>query len=140
MVLKPLATVFKRTRAGQRPSRGPLWVVVLGLLAAALACRGPGGPPGLVFTPNQLPPATVGKPYSVAVTITQNLTPVGQMTVGLADLPPGLNFAFIKGQNAAQIGGTPLKAGTYKFTVSAWCFGTNSSGQTGHQDYTVIVQ
>ena len=139
-MVKPAARGYMRTRAGQQQNPSLLWVIVLALLAAALACRGPGGPPGLVFTPTQLPPAAVGQPYSVAVTITQNITPVGQMTVGLADLPPGLNFAFIKGQNAAQIGGTPLKAGTYKFTVSAWCFGTNSSGQTGHQEYTVVVQ
>lgn len=139
-MVKPSARVFMRTRVRQQPNPGPLWVVILGLLAAALACRGPGGAPDLAFTPDQLPPATVGQPYSVTVTISQNRTPVGQMTVGLADLPPGLNFAFLKGQNAAQIGGTPLKAGTYKFTVSGWCFGTNTTGQTGHHDYVVVVQ
>ena len=46
----------------------------------------------------------------------------------------------IKGQDAAQIGGTPRKSGTFKFTVSAWCFGTNTSGQFGHHDYILVVQ
>ena len=58
----------------------------------------------------------------------------------LGHLPPGLNFAFFKGQGRAEISGTPRKPGTYKFTVSAWCFGTNTSGQTGHHDYELIVQ
>lgn len=138
-MVKQLTKVFTRTGASRRQYPRLGLVALLGLLAAALACRGPGGPPDLVFTPDELAPASIGQPYSATITITQNLTPVGQMTVSLADLPPGLNFAFIKGQDVAQIGGTPLKAGTFKFTVSAWCFGTNASGQTGHHDYTVVV-
>ncbi len=96
--------------------------------------------PALVFTPDQLSPATAGQSYTATITITQNATPVGEMTVSLADLPPGLNFAFIKGQDAAAIGGTPLTTGTYTFTVSAWCLGTNTAGQTGRHTYTVVVK
>ena len=110
------------------------------LLSALLACRGAGGPAALAFSPAQLPPATAGQPYQAIITVTQNTTPVSQMTVGLADLPPGMNFAFIRTQNAAEISGTPQRAGTYKFTISAYCFGTNVSGQTGHQDYQLVVQ
>jgi hypothetical protein len=126
--------------SGLRRRYWPWSITLLALLSAALACRGPGGPPDLLFTPDQLPPATIGQPYTASITISQNLTPVGQMSVSLADLPPGLNFAFAKGQDAAQIGGTPRKSGTYKFTVSAWCFGTNTAGQLGHHDYILVVQ
>ena len=110
------------------------------LLSAALACRGGGGPAVLAFSPDQLPPATAGQPYQVLITVSQNTTPVFQMSVGQADLPPGLSFAFIRNQNAAEISGTPQRAGTYHFTVSAYCFGTNVSGQTGHHDYQLVVQ
>ena len=135
-----LIRLFRSLRASGHHLAWPWMVALLALLAAALACRGPGGPPALVFTPDQLPPATLGQPYTAAITISQNITPVGQMSVSLADLPPGLNFAFVKGQDAAQIGGTPRKSGTFKFTVSAWCFGTNTSGQFGHHDYILVVQ
>ena len=135
-----LALIFPRARDNKGPYRSRWLVALLGLLAAALACRGPGGVSELVFTPDQLPPATVGQPYSATITITQNRTPVGQMSINLADLPPGLKFEFIKGKDAARISGTPLSAGTFKFTVSAWCYGTNIAGQTGDHDYTVVVQ
>jgi hypothetical protein len=113
---------------------------IICLLGAALACRGAGGPPALVFSPDQLPPASAGQPYSAIITVTSNVSPVSQMSVGLADLPPGLNFTFIRSQNAAEISGTPRRSGSYKFTISAWCFGTNVSGQSGHHDYQLVVQ
>jgi Putative Ig domain len=138
--------VWKLVRriAQSRATRGPhaaRWIVSLAcLLSGTLACRGLGGPASLAFSPDQLPAATVGQAYQAVITVTQNSTPVGQMSVGLADLPPGMNFAFIRSQNAAEISGTPSRAGTYQFTVSAWCFGTNVSGQTGHHDYQLVVQ
>ena len=96
--------------------------------------------PALVFKPNQLASATIGQRYLARITITQNVTPVGEMSVASGGLPPGLNFTFRQGENAAEINGTPSKAGSYKFTVSAWCFGMNVSGQTGNHDYQLIVQ
>jgi hypothetical protein len=127
-----------KARLAAKPN---MWMAaVLVLMSATLACRGLGGPATLVFSPDQLPPATAGQPYQAIISITQNTTPVGQMSVGLADLPPGLNFAFLRSQNAAEISGTPQKTGTYKFTVSAWCFGTNTQGQSGHKDYQLLVQ
>jgi Putative Ig domain len=128
------------TRAKHSLNVGRWLVAVACLLSGVLACRGVGGPASLAFSPDQLPSAPAGQPYSAIITVTQNATPVGQMSVGLAGLPPGLNFAFLGSQNAAEISGTPLRAGTYKFTVSAWCFGTNVSGQSGHHDYLLVVQ
>ena len=123
--------------AGRRHS--PRWgLAALALVLATLACRG-GGSSTLAFSPDQLPDATAGHIFSATITITQNATPVGQMTVAPGDLPPGLSFTFLKGQDSALLSGTPLHAGTYKFTVSAWCFGTNTAGQTGHHDYQLVV-
>jgi hypothetical protein len=96
--------------------------------------------PALEFKPSQLAAATVGKRYRARITIAQNVTPVGEMSVASGNLPPGLTFTFQQRQSAAVISGTPSKAGTYKFTVSAWCFGTNVSGQTGKQVYQLVVQ
>ena len=119
--------------------RPPRWVLAaLALILTTLACRGGGGP-ALAFSPDQLPDATVRQIFSATISITQNATPVGQMTVAPGDLPPGLSLTFLKGQDAALLSGTPLHAGTYKFTVSAWCFGTNTAGQTGHHDYQLVV-
>lgn len=127
-------------QAAPRPYSARWLLAVVCLVSGALACWGGGGRPALVFTPNQLASAAVGKPYSATITITQNVTPVGQMSVASGDLPPGLTFTFKKGQDAADISGTPSQAGTYKLTVSVWCFGTNVSGQTGQHDYQIVVQ
>jgi len=117
------------------------WLVALAcLLSGTLACRGLVGPTALVFSPDQLPPATTGQPYHAVISVTQNVTPVFQMSVDVAKLPPGLSFAFLRGQNAAEITGTPLQAGSYKFTVTALCYGTNVAGQTGGHDYQLVVQ
>jgi hypothetical protein len=119
----------------------PNWLIpIMALLCASLACLGGGGQPALVFSPDQLPSAALGQPYSAIIIITQNVTPVGQMSVARAELPPGLTFIFQKGQSAGEIKGVPSQAGTFKFTVSAWCFGTNISGQSGHHDYQLVVQ
>ena len=96
--------------------------------------------PNLVFTPDHLAPAAVGRPFRALITVTQNVTPVGEMSVASGGLPPGLSFTFKQGENGAEINGTPSKAGRYKFNVSAWCFGMNVSGQTGNHDYELIVK
>jgi hypothetical protein len=69
---------------------------ILVLLLSTLAGRG-GGPRALVFSPDKLPDAVVGQPYSALIAITQNVTPVGQLSVAPADLPPGLTLTFKQG-------------------------------------------
>jgi len=34
----------------------------------------------------------------------------------------------------------PTETGTFKFTVGAWCLGTNVSGQTGQREYELVVK
>lgn len=107
----------------------------------SLACllfmpgRGP-----LVFQPETLPEAQVGAPYEAKISITGNVTPAGAFSVQENTLPPGLTMETLQDENAARVFGTPTKAGTYKFSVFVWCYGTNVSGQTGEKEYTLLVK
>ena len=42
--------------------------------------------------------------------------------------------------NTIQISGTPTVSGTFNFTISVWCYGTNVSGQTADQQYVLVVK
>lgn len=97
--------------------------------------RGP-----LVFSPVSLPPARVGQVYEAKIAISNNDTPVGQVSVASADLPPGISLRHIDMEDSATLRGIPTQAGTYTFTLSAWCYGTNVSGQTGEKVYTIVVE
>ena len=56
-------------------------------------------------------------------------------------LPDGLQLVLGDNHdNTMRISGTPTAAGTYHFTISVWCLGTNVSGQTGTQVYTLVVK
>ena len=116
-----------------------LWAPGLLLAAALLACRG-GQRPALVFSPTELPEAQVSQVYSATITVSENVTPVGGMSVDISALPAGLEFTFDETARAATISGTPTETGTFKITVSAWCFGTNVSGQTGEHEYQLVVK
>jgi hypothetical protein len=116
-----------------------LAALVTFIIMAALSVSACGGNP-LTFYPSQLPEAVNGQNYQVSITITGNKTPVGQIGVDSGTLPAGLNLSFERGQSSAVISGTPQSAGTYNFTIGAWCMGTNKAGQTGHMDYTLVVK
>ena len=55
-------------------------------------------------------------------------------------LPAGLVMQYDKDANVAEISGTPEEDGSFEFTVSAACLGTNVSGQTGQQRYELLVK
>jgi hypothetical protein len=115
-----------------------LWVPGVLLAAALLACGD--RRPALVFSPAELPEAHVGQPYSATISVSGNVTPVGDMFVESGTLPAGLQLIFDKASRTAQISGTPTKTGTFKFTAGAWCLGTNISGQTGQREYELAVK
>ncbi|MBN1954092.1 MAG: hypothetical protein JW900_03475 [Anaerolineae bacterium] len=115
-------------------------ILPLLLLFGFLLCGCESQGPMLIFSPAELPPATVGQPYQVTIVVSENDTPVGDMFVEDGSLPPGLAFVFLEGADSAEISGTPTEAGTFEFTVGAWCFGTNVSGDTGQQLYTLVVE
>jgi len=95
----------------------------------------------LAFEPASLslPEAKAGAAYETRIQITQNTTPVGDISISNGALPAGLEFEFIDGEDAALIHGTPQEAGTFTFTISVWCFGTQVSGQSGEKDYELKV-
>jgi hypothetical protein len=108
------------------------------LVAVAVACGGPSRP-ALRFEPDRLSNASVGKPYIAALHVRNNSTPVFAMNISMGVLPPGVSLAYKRGSDSAEIRGTPTKAGHFSFAVSAMCFGTNVSGQTGEKLYEIDV-
>jgi hypothetical protein len=105
-------------------------------LTAVLGCRSP-----LQFSPATLPDAQVGSPYAATITVSQAATPVGGASVQDGALPAGLDLVLgEKHDDTIQISGTPTVAGTFSFTISVWCMGTQVSGQTATQGYTLVVK
>ena len=110
------------------------------LLLASLACIvSPLLRSSLVFSPDALPAAQVNQPYSVDITVSKNATPMFEAGVADGSLPDGLTVELQQDENLVRISGTPTEAGTYTFTISVACYGTNVSGQTGTKDYTLVV-
>ena len=107
-------------------------------LTAVLGCT---PRPPLEFSPATLPDAHVGSPYAATITVGQAATPVGGASVQDGTLPAGLDLELAKEPiNTIHISGTPTVAGTFSFTVYVWCYGTNVSGQTATQGYTLVVK
>ena len=97
--------------------------------------------PALQFSPATLPDAQVGSSYAATITVSQAVTPVGGASVQDGALPAGLDLALAKQpDNTIQISGTPTVSGTFSFTISVGCYGTNVSGQTATQGYTLVVK
>ena len=115
------------------------WIVLLAVLAVCLAgCNMGRGPIG--FTPDRLPDGHTGQSYEAIIQVTNNQTPVGDIYISSGALPDGMTLEFTRGSaTSATLTGTPTVAGTYVFTVSAWCLGTNVSGQSGEQNYSLVV-
>jgi len=97
--------------------------------------------PALVFSPETLPAASVGEPYEVTISVSENVTPTGDFYLADGEvLPPGLSLGEVNQQESSvTISGTPTEAGTYTFTVNVWCYGTSVSGQMGSMEYTITV-
>ncbi|MGZ8800969.1 MAG: Ig domain-containing protein [Aeromicrobium sp.] len=97
--------------------------------------------PALEFSPLTLPDAQVGSSYAATITVSQAATPVGGASIQDGALPAGLDLALAKEHdNTIHISGTPTVAGTFSFTIHVWCYGTQVSGQTATQGYTLVVK
>ena len=112
---------------------------VLALVGAVLACRWRIDDPPLVFSPAELPEAQAGQPYKITITVTGNITPVNIIYIENENLPEGLSLHYEERDNSAEILGTPLEPGEYEITITAFCLGTNVSGQKVEQKYTLVV-
>jgi hypothetical protein len=107
-------------------------------LTAVLGCT---PRPALQFSPATLPDAQLGSSYAATITVGQAVTPVGGAGVDDGALPAGPDLALAKEpENTIQVSGTPTVAGTFTFTIYVWCYGTNVSGQTATQGYTLVVK
>jgi hypothetical protein len=120
--------------------------VILGIacaiaLTAVLGCTLLQNRPALEFSPATLPDAQVGSSYSATITVEKAVTPVGGAGIQDGALPAGLELALVgEPINTISISGTPTAAGTFSFTISVWCYGTNVSGQTATQQYVLVVK
>ena len=94
----------------------------------------------LQFSPDKLPDVQVGRVYKVVITLSNQRTPAFNMGAGKDSLPPGLTGTFDQGKQTYTLAGTPSRAGTYSLTVSALCYGTNVSGQSGQKEYQLVIQ
>jgi hypothetical protein len=118
-------------------NRFPLLLMTLFLAIPALAC---GKSNALVFSPEKLSEGQAGLPYKAVISLTNQNTPAFSMGAPVENLPPGLTGTFDQEKQTYIISGTPTQPGTYKFTVSAICYGTNVSGQSGEKDYELVVR
>jgi hypothetical protein len=136
------ATVLPEEASSRKPRRrDPLLALVACTLAATVVSGCWLVPrPTLEFSPTTLDDAQVGVPYAVTIAVNQAETPVGGATIQDGALPDGLDLALVEHQTKLQISGTPTIAGTFHFTISVWCLGTNVSGQTGTRAYTLVVK
>ena len=107
-------------------------------LTAVLGCT---PRPALQFSPATLPDAQVGSAYAATITVSQAVTPVGGASVQDGTLPAGLDLTLtMEPADTIQISGTPTVSGTFSFTISVWCRGTNVSGQAATQQYVLVVK
>jgi hypothetical protein len=115
---------------------GPYFVKVQGaggsagdyLLSISLGC-GVGGGPELSLSPDGLPNATLGQPYSQAVSASGGNAPSG-FTLADGTLPAGVTLS-----PDGTIAGTPTQSGAFPFTVEA----NDGTGALGHRGYTLTV-
>lgn len=111
------------------------------VLFLALACfPDPRPRPRLELDPAELPAARLGVPYEARITVSGNVTPVYMVLVAEGNLPDGLNLEYVEHDVFATITGTPTRAGTFSFTISARCLGTSVSGQVGEMKYVLEVK
>ena len=126
--------------ARRRRNRGSVRALIAGAIALTVVF-GCTPRPALQFSPATLPDAQTGSPYAATITVTEAATPVGGASVQDGALPAGVDLVLAKQPiNTIQISGTPTVSGTFNFTISVGCYGTNVSGQTADQQYVLVVK
>jgi hypothetical protein len=94
----------------------------------------------LKIEPDSLPNAQTGVEYEVEIRVSDNVTPVNNVSVSSGTLPAGLDLVFVDGEDGAKISGVPEETGTFTFTVAVGCKGTMVSGQTAEKEYVIVVE
>jgi hypothetical protein len=96
--------------------------------------------PPLVFSPDKLPNAYIGKIYHVEIRLTNAKTPPFYFYMVEDKLPKGLKFMWEDRMPSAILESTPEESGTFTITLSVGCLGTNISGQVGSKKYILIIE
>ena len=94
----------------------------------------------LQFSPDKLPDGQVGQAYKAVISLSNQRTPAFNMGADKDSLPPGLTGIFDQEKQTYTLAGTPTRAGTFSLTVSAVCYGTNVSGQSGEKEYRLVIK
>jgi hypothetical protein len=94
----------------------------------------------LKIEPDSLPNAQTGVEYEVEIHVSDNVTPVNNVSISSRTLPAGLDLVFVDGVDGAKISGVPEETGTFTFTVSVSCFSTMVVGQTAEKEYVIVVE
>ena len=94
----------------------------------------------LKIEPKSLPNAQTGVEYEVEIRVSDNVTPVNNVSISSGTLPAGLELVFVDHVNGAKISGIPKETGTFTFTVSISCFSTMVIGQSAEKEYTIVVE
>ena len=94
----------------------------------------------LKIEPKSLPNAQTGVEYEVEIRVSDNVTPVNNVSISSGTLPAGLELVFVDHIDGAKISGIPKETGTFTFTVSVSCFSTMVVGQSAEKKYTIVVE
>jgi hypothetical protein len=94
----------------------------------------------LQFSPDTLPDGQVGQAYKVVISLSNQRTPAFNLGAKKESLPAGLAGTFDQGKQTYTIEGTPIQAGVFPLTISALCYGTNVSGQSGEKEYRLVIK
>ncbi len=94
----------------------------------------------LKFEPDFLPNAQAGTAYEAQIRVSDNVTPISDVSISAGALPAGLELALVSRDEGIMISGTPEEPGTFTFTVFVSCFATMTSGQSGQKEYTIVVK
>jgi len=94
----------------------------------------------LKIEPDSLPNAQTGVEYEVEIHVSDNVTPVDNVSISSGTLPAGLELVFVDGVDGAKISGVPEETGTFTFTVVVGCFSTMVVGQTAEKEYVIVVE
>lgn len=136
-----------------KANKSTLLVVVLLVSMVSFACslftRAEETPtPNYIFTPvttplkiepASLPNGQTGVGYEVEIRVSDNVTPVNNVSISSGTLPAGLELVFVDHVDGAKISGIPKETGTFTFTVSVSCFSTMVIGQSAEKEYTIVV-
>ncbi len=76
----------------------------------------------------------------VVIALSNQRTPAFNLGAGNDRLPPGRKGAFDQTKQTYTIEGIPNQAGAFSLTISAMCYGTNVSGQTGQKEYQLLIK